>query len=150
VPSLDEVHTDVVLAWKKAKARPLAEKAADDLAKKIKAKGAPLKDARFDNYRVATIPPITRYHASFMPTSMFEPSAPVESTIPDVPDAGEAFRNAYYSLQPGAVEVASNQPKSIYYVMTLDRHEPAKFTALYAPNGDEFRYKNIVRDQALR
>ena len=34
--------------------------------------------------------------------------------------------------------------------MTLDRHEPARFTALYAPNGDEFRYKNIVREQALR
>ena len=34
--------------------------------------------------------------------------------------------------------------------MTLDRHEPARFTALYAPNGDEFRYKNMVREQALR
>ena len=33
--------------------------------------------------------------------------------------------------------------------MTLDRTKPARFTALYAPNGDEFRYKNIVREQAL-
>jgi peptidyl-prolyl cis-trans isomerase D len=150
VPSLDEVRSEVIVAWKKAKARPLAAKAADNLAKQIKAKGSPLKDARFENYRVATIPPITRYHTSFLPTSMFEPSAPIESQIPDVPNPGDAFRNAYFSLQPGAVEVVSNQPKSVYYVITPDRHEPAKFTALYAPNGDEFRYKNIVREQALR
>lgn len=150
VPTLDQVRSEVVVAWKKAKARPLAEKAADDLAKQIKAKGSPLEDARFENYRVVTIPPITRYQTSFLLTSMVEPSPLVESPIPDVTNPGEAFRNAYFALQPGAAEVAPNQPKSVYYVMTLDRHEPARFTALYAPNGDEFRYKNIVREQAHR
>ena len=91
VPTLDQVRSEVVAAWKKAKARPLAEKAAHDLAKQIKAKGSPLKDARFENYRVVTIPPITRYQTSFLPTSMFEPSPLVESPIPDVPNPGEAF-----------------------------------------------------------
>jgi peptidyl-prolyl cis-trans isomerase D len=81
---------------------------------------------------------------------MFEPTQPTESPIPDVPNAGEAFRDAFFSLQPGAVETAPDQARSVYYVMTLDRHEPVRFTALYAPNGDEFRYKNIVREQAMR
>ena len=87
----------VAVAWKKAKARPLAEKAADDLAKQIKAKGATLKDSTVESYRVITIPPITRYQTSFLPTSMFEPSPVVETPIPDVPMPGEAFRNAYFS-----------------------------------------------------
>jgi len=150
VPPLDQVRTDVALAWKKAKARPLAEKAADELARQIKAKPTPLKEARLEKRRVVTIPPITRYQTSFLPTSMFEPSPLVESPIPEVPHPGESFRNSYFSLQPNAVEVAPNQPKSVYYIMTLDRHEPARFSALYAPNGDEFRYKNSVREQALK
>ena len=150
VPALDEVRSDVIVAWKKGKARPLAEKAADDLAKKIKTQGSSLKDSRFENYRVVTVPPITRFQSNFMPTSMFEPSPLVETPIPEVPTPGEAFRNSYFSLEPASVQVAPNQQKSVYYVMTLDRHEPARFTALYAPNGDEFRYKNIVREQAMK
>lgn len=46
--------------------------------------------------------------------------------------------------------MAANQPETIDYVMTLDRREPATFAALYAPNGDEFRYKMFARDQAAR
>ncbi len=51
---------------------------------------------------------------------------------------------------PGAVEVAPNQPGTVYYVMTLDRREPATFAALYAPNGDEYRYKMMARELAAR
>jgi peptidyl-prolyl cis-trans isomerase D len=87
---------------------------------------------------------------SFMPTSMFEPSPVVETQIPDVPHAGEALRDTYFGLQAGSAEVAPNQPKTIYYVMTLDRREPATFSSLYAPNGDEFRYKTLAREQAAK
>jgi peptidyl-prolyl cis-trans isomerase D len=34
--------------------------------------------------------------------------------------------------------------------MVLDRREPATFASLYAPNGDEYRYKAMARDQASR
>ena len=34
--------------------------------------------------------------------------------------------------------------------MALDRREPATFAALYAPNGDEFRYKMSAATQAAR
>jgi peptidyl-prolyl cis-trans isomerase D len=53
-------------------------------------------------------------------------------------------------LQPGSVAVAPNQPKTVYYVLTLDRREPATFSTLYAPNGDEFRYKSTAREQAAK
>jgi len=150
VPTLDQVRSEVSVAWKLAQARPLAEKAAGELASRIKAQGATLKDPKVDAYRVVTIPPITRSQTSFMPTSMFEPSPVVETPIADVPLAGEAFRDAYFGLQPGSVDVAPNQPKTVFYVMTLDRREPASFSALYAPNGDEFRYKSMAREQASR
>ena len=147
---LDEIRSDVALAWKSAQARPLAEKAANELAARLKEKGGLIKDATFDGYRVITVPPITRLQTSFMPTSMFEPSPVVETPIPDVPHAGEAFRDAYFGVQPGAAEVAPNQPATVYYVMTLDRREPATFSALYAPNGDEFRYKSLAREEAAK
>ncbi len=81
---------------------------------------------------------------------MFEPSPVVETPIPDVLHPGEAFRDAYFGLQAGSVAVAPNQPRTVYYVMTLDRREPASFSALYAPNGDEYRYKSMAREQASR
>ena len=64
--------------------------------------------------------------------------------------AGEAFRNAYFGCRPALPQVAPNQPKTVYYVMTLDRREPATFSALYAPNGDEFRYKTLAREEAAK
>ena len=73
-----------------------------------------------------------------------------KTPIPDVPHPGDAFRKAYFGLQPGSVEVAPNQPKTNYYVLTLDRRDPATFASLYAPNGDEFRYKGMARDEAAK
>jgi peptidyl-prolyl cis-trans isomerase D len=150
VPSLDQVRSQVVLAWKTAKARTLAEKAALELAALQKAKGAIIKEPKVHGYRVVTVPPITRSQTSLVPNSMFEPSPVVETPIPEVPFAGDGFRDAYFDLQPGSAVVAPNQPKTAYYVMTLDRREPASFTALYAPNGDEIRYKGMAREQAMK
>jgi hypothetical protein len=133
-----------------AKARPLAEKAGEEIAKQIKSKGATIKDSKVDSYRVLTIPPITRSQQSFQPTSMFEPSPVLPTPIPEVTHPGEAFRNAYFGLQTGSVEVVSNQPKTNYYVLTLDRREPSSFATLYSPNGDEFRYKAMAREAAAR
>ncbi len=56
VPSLDEVRSEVSLAWKMAKARPLAEKAAQELAEQLKKKADALKDGTVEGYRVVTIP----------------------------------------------------------------------------------------------
>ena len=150
VPPLDEVRSQVVLAWKTAKARPLARKAAEELAAQVKAGKETLKEPKVQSYRVFTVPAITRTQTSMMPTSMYELPPVVETQIPNVPLAGNAFRDAYFDLQPGAPAVAPNQPKSSYYVMALDRREPATFAKLYAPINDERRYRNLALEEAIK
>jgi len=149
VPSLDEVRSEVSLAWKMDKARPLAKKAAEALAEQLKKKGGTVKEATVEGYRVVTIPPIARRQTSFLANPM-DSGLPEETTIPEISHPGEAFRDAYFGLQTGSVALAPNQPETDYYVMTLDRREPATFAALYAPNGDEYRYKGIALQQATR
>jgi len=150
IPPLDEVKSEVIAAWKTAKARPLAEKAAKDLAARIKERGGKIEEDRVDDYRVITIPPITRTQMGGMPASIFEAPPEAETPIPDVPLAGDEFRDAYFDIQPGEAEVAPNEPKTEYYVITLDRREPASLAALYAPTGEEFRFKTLVDQEARR
>ncbi|MGC8639600.1 MAG: hypothetical protein ACP5XB_06940 [Isosphaeraceae bacterium] len=150
VPPLDEVRSQVVLAWKTAKARPLAQKAAEDLAAQVKAGKATIKEPKVQSYRVFTVPPITRTQTSMMPTSMYELPPVVETQIPNVPLAGDDFRDAYFDLQPNVPAVASNKPKTSYYVMTLDRREPATFAKLYAPYSDERRYRSLAVEEAVK
>jgi peptidyl-prolyl cis-trans isomerase D len=155
VAPLDDVRSEVVLAWKTKAARVMAEKAAQDIADGLKKKGNAIKDATFEGYRVVVIPPITRRQSSLMPSVpgqfQFE-SAPVENTpIVEVPHTGEAFRDAYFGLQAGSTAVASNQPRTIFYVLAFERREPATFATLYsAPNNDEYRYKISAQRQASR
>jgi len=149
VPSLSDVRFDVILECKLVKARLLAEKTANDLAAELKTKGGTIKDETIQGYRVLSIPPTARRQFVFSP-SQTETPIPEESSIPDVPHAGAAFRNAYFGLTPGAAVVAPDQPRKVFYVLTLDRREPATFAALYADNGDELRYKISARDVALQ
>jgi hypothetical protein len=149
IPTLESVRTEVSLAWKMAKARVLADKAARDLAEDLKKKGAVLKDSSVAGYRVISIGPITRRQPNLL-ASRFDSGTPEETPIPEVPNAGEEFRDAFFALEPGAVAVASNQPKTEYYVMVLDKREPATFAQLYAPNGEAFTQYRAVRDQATR
>ncbi len=142
VPSLDEVRSEVSLAWKMAKARPLAEKAASELADQIKQKKKVIKEGTVDGYRVVNVPGITRRQSSLL-NSQFESGPPEDTPIPEVPNPGEAFRKAYFDLQPGSVAVAANQPRTTYYVMIPERREPATFAALYAPNGDELPLQDV-------
>ncbi len=152
VPSLDEVRSQVSLAWKTEQARPLAKKAADQLAEQLRKQAAPPKEATFQGYPVATIPAIARKFSPFnlSTTNPYRMGEPEETPISEVPTPGEAFRKAYFGLEPGAVAVALNQPETSYYVMTLDRRDPATFAALYAPAGDEFRYKSFAKEHADR
>ena len=151
IPPLDEVKSEVILAWKLAKARPLAEEAAKALAAKIaKEQGGKITEDKVEGYRVLSTPPITRTQMGGMSANPFEPPPQVETTIPEVPLAGDDLRDAYFGVKPGETEVAANLPKTVYYVIALDRREPANFTQLYAPNGEEFRFKMLTTEQAGR
>ncbi len=149
VPPLDEIRSQVSLAWKMSQAGPLARKAAEQVAEQIKKQGGTIKETTVEGYQVLTIPLIARRKSNPL-SGRFEMPEPEDSPIPEVNHPGDLFRNAYFSLQKGSATVAPNQPETVYYVLTLDRREPATFAALYAPNGDEFRYKLVARDQAER
>ncbi|MDG3003947.1 hypothetical protein [Paludisphaera mucosa] len=149
IPSLDEVKADVVHAWKLDKARPLAEKAAQELAARLKAdKKGKIEEDQVDGYNVLAIAPITRKQMGGVGANPFEYVAQAETPIPDVPFAGEAFRNAYFGLRDGETAVAPNEPKTSYYVLALDRREPVDFAQLYAPNGEEMRYRALAGEEA--
>jgi peptidyl-prolyl cis-trans isomerase D len=70
--------------------------------------------------------------------------------MPWFPYAGPVLRDAYFGLKEGDLAVAPNQPRSVYYVLTLDRRIPAPFEALYAPNGDYVRYQREAMTQAMQ
>jgi peptidyl-prolyl cis-trans isomerase D len=149
VPSLDEIRSEVGLAWKMAQARTLAKTAAEALAADLTKRGGAIKGQTTDGYRMVSIPPIARRQTSFLP-GQFGAETSEESSIPEVTYAGDDFRKAYFDLHPGSMAVAPNEPKTVYYVMALESREPATFAKLYAPNGDEFRYKRMALDQAAR
>ncbi len=73
VPPLDEVRSQVALAWKTEKARPMAQKAAEQVADQVKKQGSPPKDATFQGYPVVTIPAIARMQS---PMNLFNQSVP--------------------------------------------------------------------------
>ena len=151
VPPLDEVRPDVSLAFKMAQARVLAEKSASELAQQLKKKGGSIKESIVDGYRVLSIAPLSRRQSRIVPSQFYLYTEAAEETpIPDVAYPGEAFRDAYFGLQSGSVAVAPNQPRTVYFVMALDRREPATFSALYAPYGDQRRYESSTQNQAGR
>ncbi len=151
VPTLEEVRSQVVLSWKMEKARPLAQKAADDLAAEIRKAGGKITGDTIQGHPVVTTSGITKLQPGFpLPNQYFQTGPPTLTPIPQITSAGEAFRDAYFSLDPGTVSVAPNQPRTIYYVLTLDHRSTAPFAALYAPNGELLRYRNEVQGDALR
>ncbi|WP_165226897.1 hypothetical protein [Aquisphaera insulae] len=149
IPPLDQVRDEVVRAWKTEKARPLAEKAAEEIARKLTAANGVIKEPKVEDFRVVTVPPVTRSQGNLLPNSFLDPR-PVDTEIREVPYAGNAFRDAYFGLRPGTVVVAPNEPKTVYYAIGLERQDPAKFSALYAPNGDLFRYRQTAYVEAAR
>ncbi len=149
VPPLEEIRSEVITAWKLERARPLAEKAALAIADQIKKKASTIKETTIDGYRVVATPPTRRKQLNFL-GGRFDIGSSTDAPIPDVLYPDETFRDAFFTLKPNEPAVAPNQPRSIYYVLVLDKREPATFSALYAPNGDEYRYKLMSRQEALR
>jgi peptidyl-prolyl cis-trans isomerase D len=143
VPPLEEIRPEVVLAWKTEKARPKAEKAAQEFAAAVKKDGGTIKTDHVADRPVIATQPVTRMQPSLplSPERFYSSTPPIPTELPQFPYASEELRDAYFGLRPGDVAVAANQPKTVYYVLTLDRRIPASFAALYAPNGDSIRYQ---------
>lgn len=138
VPTLDEIKEEVVHAWKVDQARPLAEKAAKELADQVKKDGGKFKADVVDGHPVITTSPTSKMQLSFM-----QPE-PTPSELPQLPQAGPELRDALFGLKEGAVVVAPDEPRNVYYVLTLKNRTEASLDSLYAPNGDYFLYQRIT------
>ncbi len=151
VPALDEIRPEVVLAWKTMKAQPLAKKAADDYAAKVKAAGGKIQGDIVEGHPVIATDPVTRLQPGRpLPNQFFETGPPTLSDLSPLASPGSALRDAYFDLKDGAVAVAPNQPETIYYVLAQPNRLPASFDSLYAPNGDYFRYRSEAMNDAYK
>jgi peptidyl-prolyl cis-trans isomerase D len=149
VPTLDEARTTVIHDWKLDKARALAEKEAQELAKSARQSGGDLKAAA-GTRSLITIPPVSKLQPG-APLGAFQFDKPTPSLIPGIPEPSEALRQALFSLAPKSVAVAPNRPKTIYYVLAFDQAYPVNLAGLYSTRfGSAFTYRNEAITDASR
>ena len=151
VPSLDEkgIRSEVVRAWKREQARPLARKAAEELAAKAKAAGGSLNAEVIGDRTILTTDPIARLESAGLPIpNQFNSTQARPTEIPQIPNAGEAVRDALFGLETGQVAVAPDQPEDAFYTLALERRNPVGYTTLYAPTGPRMGLQTEVQDEA--
>ena len=156
VADLDEIRDQVVRAWKREKARPMAQKAAEELAARVKSQGGEIKDLTIDNRPVVSIESVTKLKPGMPIPSQFGgqfrfqrgPATPVDLT--EIRQAGQPLIDALFGLKPGEVAVEPDQPKSTYYVLTLQKRDPVSFMALMGPNGSLASYRTETETEVLR
>lgn len=150
-PKLDEIRDQVVQAWKLEQARPLAEKAARALAKAAREAEGGLKEAADDKRPVLTTSSLPKLSPSLDELAALGLGAGARpSTIPEIPNPGQALRDILFDLQPGQVVVEPNGPKSVYYVLALQDRTTAELSNLFGPIGVRSRLEREVAIEAMR
>ena len=156
VAGLDEIRDEVVRAWKREKARPLARKAAEELAAKVKSQAGEIKDLTIDNRPVIAIESATKLKPGMPVPTQFGgqfrfqrgPATPVDFV--EIRQAGQPLIDTLFALKPGEVAVEPDLPRSTYYVLTLQKREPVSFMALMGPNGSLASYRSETENEVLR
>jgi hypothetical protein len=117
VPTFAEAKEEVVAAWKRDKARNLAEKKAQDLVGLLDQQTeSPWNAVLSETERPLVVQPST---FSWMQPPQSFLGAPFLSTVEGVESPGEDFMRQVFSTPVGKSTVASNAPKSIYYVVRV-------------------------------
>jgi hypothetical protein len=125
VPTLAEVKGEVIKAWKKQQAAKLAQKHADEFAKKAEEAKTPLAAYFADNKSIKVIKTdpfseLTGGEASAQVQQQpFRLSQPSEITA-----AGPDFLRGVFNLKDGQVGVLPNNDHSIAYVVRVVEHRP--------------------------
>ena len=156
VPDLKEIRDQVVRAWKLDRARPLARKAAEELAAKVKSEGGQFKDLMVGDRPVTSIESVTKLTPGMPIPSQFNgqfrfqrgPAKPTE--IRQIPDASPALIETLFALKPGEVAVEPDLPKTTYYVLTLEKRDPISYMALMGPDGSLASYWGETQMDVMR
>ncbi len=125
VPKLDDpgVAAEVLQAWKTVQARQLARDEAKKLRDEAAKAGRPLKEVLADRpeYKRITPPPFTWLTLANVPADLPTGEAPRLrlGQAEGVAMAGLEFMQAVFSLGPGQIGVAMNQPQTDAYVVRM-------------------------------
>jgi hypothetical protein len=149
VPAFADVKADVIEAWKVEKARPFAEAAAKAMAERAKNSGggAKIRDVagKLAVNSTEARPKMvmsTDFRASMMGQRKL-------AEITELPNAGDAIRDAIFGLTPTSAVVAPDDPKKIYYVLTLRAREAADFDRLYSFGEARGMYDEASRESLV-
>jgi hypothetical protein len=156
VANLEEIRDEVTRAWKRDKARPLARKAAEELAAKLKSEGGQIKELSIDNRPVILIDSVTKFKQGMPIPSRFGGQFPFErgpatpTDLPAIQMAGQPLLDTLFALKHGEVAVEADQPQGTYYVMTLEKRDAVPFMALMGPNGSLASYRRETQEEIFR
>ncbi|MFN0197181.1 MAG: hypothetical protein ACKVT0_10565 [Planctomycetaceae bacterium] len=132
------IREQVLEAWKRVKARPLAEKRAKELVEKLKKDERPWEEALAETtvtgaqeglqLSVQTTESFSWMRTTTAPSAnpLFSFPQPELSTISSVKMAGDSFMKAvFHDLKDGEVGIAPNADLSIYYVVKARNRFPS-------------------------
>ncbi len=125
VPELSEVRAEVVRAWKKEKAAQLAQKHAEELAKKAQDSKQPLMKFFADNKEVKVVrtDPFSELTGGEV-SPVTGQIQPLRISQPDgIVAAGPEFLKRVFELKEGDVAVVMNHNDSIAYIVRIVEHE---------------------------
>ncbi len=156
VAELKDVRDLVVRAWKLEKARPLAKKAAEEYAAKLKSLGGQIKELSVETRPVLEISSVTKLQPGPEIPSQHPGLIPgrrgpaVLTEIRQIPNAGTAILDSMFSLRPGDVAVETDLPQSTYYVIALEQRQPVTYQSLMGPTGSLASYQGETEGNVFR
>jgi hypothetical protein len=145
-PSFQSARDDVLRAWRIIEARPLARKAAEEIAAEAKA-GKTLEQiaAARGSLEVEKAGPFTWLTRGTAPFG----SAPELSQPDGLAMPGDELMRAVFDLEPGQTAVAFNEPKTVCYAIRMVSLEPddAQLKDLFlASSQDPRRLATVAED----
>ena len=148
-PSFQSARDDVLRAWRIVEARPLARKAAEEIAAEAKA-GKTLEQiaAARGSLGVEKAGPFTWLTRGTAPFG----SAPELSQPDGLAMPGDELMRAVFDLEPGQTAVAFNEPKTVCYAIRLVSLEPddAQLKDLFLASSQDPRRLATVADDDTR
>ena len=121
-----DLRRRLVREWKMRQARSLARDAAKELMAKADKKDQTLKQTFAGETGVTVIdagPFSWMTHGSVPPTGFAQPPLRL-SQVRGLNMPGPDFMRTVFSMEPGEVGVAMNQPKTVAYVVRVDKYAP--------------------------
>ena len=148
-PSFQSARDDVLRAWRIVEARPLARKAAEELATAARAdKTLEQVAAARGGLEVQKVGPFTWLTRGTAPFG----SAPELSQPDGLAMPGDELMRAVFDLEPGQTTLAFNEPKTVCYAIRLVSLEPddARLKDLFLASATDPRRLATVAEDDTR